>query len=91
MNTPDDPTRAFEDLLAMLPPESREAMLKIMASARPRPGSDSISQAELGRLEEGDCEIAVVPKANAPKKPIEGLTVHAVERIEEAIEVVRGL
>ena len=35
--------------------------------------------------------IALVPKANAPKKPIEGLTVHAVERIEEAIEVVRGL
>lgn len=35
--------------------------------------------------------IAVVPKANAPKKPIEGLTVHPVERIEEAIEVVRGL
>ena len=35
--------------------------------------------------------IAVVPKANAPKKPIEGLAVHAVERIEEAIDVVRGL
>jgi DNA repair protein RadA/Sms len=35
--------------------------------------------------------IAVVPKANAPKKPIEGLTVHAVERIEEAIAAVRGL
>jgi DNA repair protein RadA/Sms len=35
--------------------------------------------------------IALVPRANAPKKPIEGLTVHAVERIEEAIEVVRGL
>jgi DNA repair protein RadA/Sms len=35
--------------------------------------------------------IAVVPKANAPKKPIEGLAVHAVERIEEAIEAVRGL
>jgi DNA repair protein RadA/Sms len=33
----------------------------------------------------------VVPKANAPKKPIEGLTVHAVDRIEQAIEVVRGL
>jgi len=32
-----------------------------------------------------------VPRANAPKKPIDGLTVHAVERIEEAIEVVRGL
>ena len=35
--------------------------------------------------------IAVVPKANAPKKGIEGLTIHAVERIEEAIEAVRGL
>ncbi len=34
---------------------------------------------------------ALVPRANAPKKPIEGLTVHAVERIEDAIEVVRGL
>ena len=35
--------------------------------------------------------IAVVPRANAPKKAIEGLTVHAVDRIEEAIEVVRQL
>ncbi|MEO6407723.1 MAG: DNA repair protein RadA [Burkholderiaceae bacterium] len=35
--------------------------------------------------------VALVPKANVPKKPIEGLTIHAVERIEEAIEVVRGL
>ena len=35
--------------------------------------------------------VAVVPKANAPKKPPEGLTVHAVERIEQAIDVVRGL
>jgi len=35
--------------------------------------------------------VALVPKANAPKKPIEGLTVHTVERIEQAIEVVRGL
>ncbi len=35
--------------------------------------------------------VAVVPKANAPKKPIEGLAVHAVDRIEDAIEVVRGL
>ncbi len=35
--------------------------------------------------------VAVVPKANAPKKPIEGLTVHAVERIEEAMDCVRGL
>jgi len=35
--------------------------------------------------------VAVVPKANAPKKPIEGLEIHAVERVEEAMDVVRGL
>jgi DNA repair protein RadA/Sms len=35
--------------------------------------------------------VAVVPKANAPKKAIEGLTVHAVERIEDAMDLVRGL
>jgi len=35
--------------------------------------------------------VAVVPKANAPKKAIEGLAIHAVERIEQAIEAVRGL
>ena len=35
--------------------------------------------------------VALVPKANAPKKPIEGLALHPVERIEEAIEIVRSL
>jgi len=38
--------------------------------------------------------VAVVPRANAPKKgsrEIEGLTIHPVDRIEEAMEVVRGL
>ncbi len=35
--------------------------------------------------------VAVVPKANAPKKPIEGLTIHAVDRVEQAMEVVRAL
>ena len=35
--------------------------------------------------------MAVVPQANAPKKPIEGLgTIHAVERVEQAIEMVRS-
>jgi DNA repair protein RadA/Sms len=34
---------------------------------------------------------ALVPKANAPKKPIEGLAIHAVERVEEAIAAVREL
>ena len=35
--------------------------------------------------------IAVVPKANAPKKAIEGLTIHAVERVEQALEIARSL
>ena len=35
--------------------------------------------------------VAVVPKANAPKKPIEGLTIHVVERIEQAIDLARSL
>ena len=39
-------------------------------------------------------KVAVVPKANLPKKgdkAFEGLTVYPVERIEEAMQVVRGL
>ena len=38
--------------------------------------------------------VAIVPKANAPKKhdkAFEGLTIHAVERIEQALEVMRSL
>src|SRR2546427_8225984 len=35
--------------------------------------------------------MAVVPKANAPKKAIAGLTVHAVERVDEAMNIVRGM
>jgi DNA repair protein RadA/Sms len=34
---------------------------------------------------------ALVPKANAPKKPIEGLTVHLVERVEQAVDLARSL
>jgi DNA repair protein RadA/Sms len=34
--------------------------------------------------------VAVVPKANAPKKPIEGLEIHAVDRVDEAVAVLRG-
>ncbi len=33
---------------------------------------------------------AIVPKANAPKKPIDGMQVHAVERVEEALQIVRS-
>jgi DNA repair protein RadA/Sms len=35
--------------------------------------------------------VALVPKANAPRKAMAGLTVHAVERVEQAMEIVRGL
>ncbi len=35
--------------------------------------------------------VAVMPKANAPKKAIEGLTIHAVERVDQAIGVAREL
>ena len=39
--------------------------------------------------------VAVVPRANVPKKltgkDFEGLTIHAVDRVEQAMDVVRGL
>jgi DNA repair protein RadA/Sms len=36
-------------------------------------------------------DTAIVPRANAPKHAIEGLKVVAVERVEEALEQLRGL
>lgn len=36
-------------------------------------------------------QVAMVPRANAPKKPIEGLTLHVVDRIEQAIDLARGI
>ena len=33
---------------------------------------------------------AIVPKANAPKKAMDGMAVHAVERVEEALQIVRS-
>jgi DNA repair protein RadA/Sms len=39
-------------------------------------------------------ELAIVPKANAPKKSdpqFKGLTIHAVDRVEEALSWVRTL
>ncbi len=35
--------------------------------------------------------VALIPKANMPKKPIEGLTIHGVERVDEAVAVLRQL
>lgn len=36
-------------------------------------------------------ELAVIPKANAPKQAISGLQVFAVDRIDQALDVVQGL
>lgn len=35
--------------------------------------------------------VAMVPAANAPRRPIEGLEIHAVERVEQAMDLVRSL
>ena len=35
--------------------------------------------------------IALIPKSNAPKQPLEGLTVIGVERIDEAFDRIREL
>ncbi|MFO1277598.1 MAG: DNA repair protein RadA [Sphaerotilus natans] len=59
----------------------------LAGEVRPAPrGQDRLREAaKLG------FSVALVPRANAPKKAIEGLTVHPVDRIEQAIEVLRGL
>ena len=59
----------------------------LAGEVRPAPrGQDRLKEAaKLG------FSVAVVPKANAPKKPIEGLTLYPVERVEEALAVLRGL
>lgn len=36
-------------------------------------------------------EIALIPAANAPKQPVPGITVHPVERIEQALSALREL
>jgi DNA repair protein RadA/Sms len=59
----------------------------LAGEVRPAPGG----QQRLKEAAKLGFSVAVVPKANVPKKPIEGLTIHAVERIEEAIEIVRTL
>lgn len=34
---------------------------------------------------------AIVPKANAPKKPIPGLSIHAIDRVDEAMQIIRAM
>jgi DNA repair protein RadA/Sms len=33
---------------------------------------------------------AIIPKANAPRTPIKGMEVIAVDRVEQAVEQIRG-
>ena len=57
----------------------------LAGEVRPAPrGQERLREAaKLGFTE------ALIPRANAPKKPIEGLRVHAIDRIDEALEVLR--
>ncbi|MEG0318030.1 MAG: DNA repair protein RadA [Comamonas sp.] len=59
----------------------------LAGEVRPAPrGQDRLKEAaKLGFT------VAVVPKANVPKKAIPGLTIHPVERVDEAINVVRAI
>jgi DNA repair protein RadA/Sms len=59
----------------------------LAGEVRPAPrGQERLREAaKLGFMQ------AIVPKANAPKKPMDGMRVHAVERVEEALEVFRNL
>ena len=53
--------------------------------------TDARGQERLKEAAKLGFSVALVPKANAPKRPIEGLTVHPVDRVDEAMDVVRGL
>jgi len=57
----------------------------LAGEVRPAPrGQERLREAaKLGFTE------ALIPRANAPKKPIEGLRVHAIDRIDQALEVLR--
>jgi DNA repair protein RadA/Sms len=57
----------------------------LAGEVRPAPrGQERLREAaKLGFTE------ALIPRANAPKKPIEGLRIHAIDRIDQALEVLR--
>lgn len=59
----------------------------LAGEVRPAPrGQDRLKEAaKLG------FSIALIPSANAPKKPIEGLKIYPVDRIEDAIAATREL
>lgn len=60
MTNPPDTSQAFADLLALLPPESQQAMRQLMASSKERPSLESVSKEELDRLDAEDREAAVI-------------------------------
>ena len=73
---------------------TRPMLVEIQAlvdSGGPSPRRLSVGQERLKEAAKLGFSVAVVPKANAPKKAIEGLTIHVVERIEQAIGLARSL
>jgi DNA repair protein RadA/Sms len=68
----------------MIPAPPRESPQ--LLEAVPAQGQEQLAEAAKPGL-----SADLVPKADAPNKPIQGLTIHAVERIEQAIEVLRAL
>ena len=88
------PTPVEAELMALFP---EHAVVLADAGATEFPPGDYGGLDVHARLREAaklGFSIAIVPKANAPKpgaREIEGLTIHSVERIEQALEVVRGL
>jgi predicted ATP-dependent serine protease len=79
-------------------PQSREEDTALDRALRPVSLAEFPGQERLKEAAKLGFSVAVVPKANLPRKSdaslaktLEGMTVHAVERIEEALEIVRGL
>ncbi len=59
----------------------------LAGEVRPAPkGMDRLMEA----VNLGFCD-AIIPRANAPKKPIAGLTIHPVERIDQALQIARAM
>jgi DNA repair protein RadA/Sms len=91
------------DLAVMLAIQSSLRGKPCRAASSPSARSASPARSGRRRAARSGCReaaklgfsVAVVPKANAPRgaaaKGFEGLTIHAVERIEEAIARVRSL
>jgi DNA repair protein RadA/Sms len=69
----------------------RDRLAMLLAVLHRHAGVSCRGQERLKEAAKLGFSVAVVPRANLPKKAIEGLAIHPVERIEEAIHVLREL